>query len=201
MMPAPTTAPADRAVWDGRLPISNAKLALIVFLGAETMLFAGLISGYMVLRYATTTWPPPGQPYLPIAITWVNTLVLLVSGLTAQRAHRAVRQGRRRGLLGWLALTAALGALFLAIQGTEWLRLLAHGLTIARGNYGASFLLLIGLHGVHVLGALIWLLLVLGSALRSRFLANCAVPVDLCAWYWYFVCGLWVVLFKLVYLG
>jgi len=181
--------------------VSNARLGLLVFLAAETMLFAGLIGGYMVLRYGTTTWPPPGQPYLPIAITWANTFVLLASALTMQLAVRSVRLGRRPSALRLLVLTTALGAGFLAIQGNEWIQLLRHGLTVAHGTYGASFLFLIGLHALHVLAAVLWLIGLTVYLLRQRFLAAALPALDLGRIYWFFAAGLWLVLFKVVYLG
>ncbi|MBI2155182.1 MAG: heme-copper oxidase subunit III [Candidatus Rokubacteria bacterium] len=136
--------------------VPNAVLGMLVFLGAETMLFAGLIAGFLVLRYGAVVWPPPFQPRLPVEVTGVNTAVLLLSSLTMARALRAIRRGKQAELARGLALTAVLGAIFLAVQGSEWVRLVQFGLTVASGAYGATFYTLIGTHAVHVLGALRW---------------------------------------------
>jgi heme/copper-type cytochrome/quinol oxidase subunit 3 len=173
---------------------------MLVFLGAEAMFFAGLVGAFLVFRLGSVTWPPAGQPRLPVAVTAVNTVILLLSAYTMYRGLRAIRAGSRQGLVGGLLATALLGAVFLGVQGVEWVRLVHFGLTLSTGTYGATFYTLIGTHGLHVLGALLWLAVMLVGATRNRFSAARHVAVELCGMYWYFVVGLWPILFALVYL-
>ena len=180
--------------------VSNAVLGLLMFMAAETMLFAGLIAGFLVLRYGAAVWPPPFQPRLPIEVTGVNTAVLLGSSVTMLRALSAIRRGNQAGLVGGLGLTAVLGATFLGVQGYEWVRLVGFGLTVTSGSYGATFYTLIGTHGLHVLGALIWLGIVLVRAWGGHFSARAHTPVVVCAMFWSFVVFLWPILYLLVYL-
>src|SRR3989338_3203015 len=78
--------------------VSNARLAVLMFLAAEAMFFAGLIGAFIVFRLSSSAWPPPFQPRLPVAATGVNTVILLLSGLTMQLALRAVRAGKSEGI-------------------------------------------------------------------------------------------------------
>jgi len=181
-------------------PISNAQLGMLIFIAFETMLFIGLVTAYWVLRVKSFTWPPPDLPRLPLAITWMNTLMLLVSALTMSRAVAAVRTDNQAGLRSALVATSVLGVGFLAVQGSEWARLIRQGLTLSSGSYGSTFYTLIGLHAVHVVGAVVWLLGVLAIAQRRAFTAKHHVGVMLCGMYWYFVCALWAFLFVVVYL-
>lgn len=181
-------------------PIDKGILGLLVFLGTEVMFFAGLISAYTVLRAGSQVWPPPGQPRLPIEMTGLNTGVLLLSALTMHLALRAARRDRRSGLIGWLAVTALLGSLFLAVQGYEWVRLVGFGLSLSSGVFGGTFYALIGAHGIHVLGAVVALLFVLGAAVTGRYTAQAHSGVVLCEIYWLFVVALWPLLYLLVYL-
>lgn len=180
--------------------VSNAVLGMLMFLAFEAMFFAGLLGAFLVFRLASTSWPPPGEPYLPIGVTWVNTGILMTSAYTMRRTHRAIRDGNQAGLVHGLGLTALLGATFLAVQGSEWIRLLHYGLTLRSGTYGATFYTLVGCHGVHVLAAVLWLAAVLLLATRGRFSPERHVGVQLCKMYWMFVVGLWLVLFPSVYL-
>src|SRR5437867_1786125 len=132
-------------------PVSNARLAMIIVIAGESMLFVGLIGTYLVFRLAAPAWPPADLPRLPLAVTALNTLVLLASTLPITRALKAVRRDDAAGVARAVAWTAALGTLFLAVQGAEWVRLVHHGLTLGSSIYGATFYLLIGCHGVHVL--------------------------------------------------
>ncbi len=181
-------------------PVSNARLGMMVFLAFEGMFFAGLIGAFLVFRLGSPSWPPLGQPRLPLLVTWVNTVVLLLSGYTMRSALRASRIGDRKGLKSLLSGTALLGTIFLVVQGSEWVRLVRHGLTLSAGIYGATFYTLIGCHGAHVLGALIWLLIVRLGSMGGRISSSRHIGVELCGMYWYFVVALWPVLFLLVYL-
>jgi cytochrome c oxidase subunit III len=191
---------------DGRGPeprrprLDNGRLAMIFFLAAETMFFAGLVSAFFVLRLGAAVWPPPLQPRLPVLVTGVNTLVLLASSVAMVGAWRAARAGHHRALVERLAAAASLGVLFLAIQGYEWGRLIHFGLTVTSGAYGATFYTLIGAHGAHVLGALVWLAVTLTMAVRGRFADGRTSVLRACATYWHFVVALWPVLYVTVYL-
>jgi heme/copper-type cytochrome/quinol oxidase subunit 3 len=173
---------------------------MLMLIGAESMLFTGLIGAYVMFRFGSVAWPS-AHLYLPVGVTWINTFVLLFSCYTMHRAIRAVRAGDRRRLVNRLSITGLLGTAFLSIQGYEWTQLIRDGLTISTGIYGATFYTLIGCHALHVLAAVIWLLVVVWLARRGKFSARNCVGVEICGMYWYYVGALWVVLFVLVYLN
>ncbi len=185
---------------DGRQALlPSAVLGMAVFLGTEIMLFAGLVSAFLVLRVGATPWPPPGQPRLPVVVTGFNTAALLASGVALAWAARA---GRRRGASAarrGLSVAVLLGAAFVAAQGTEWARLLHFGLTTRSSLYGASFYTIVGTHGVHALAGLA----VLAAAWRRAGLLGPGARWD--AWltaaamFWWFVAGVWPVLYAVVY--
>ncbi len=180
--------------------ISNARLGLLVFLGAEAMFFAGLVGAFLVFRLGSDVWPPTTQPRLPVGVTGINTAILLSSGFTCYLALRAVRGDDSKGLIRWILTTVVLGTLFLTIQGYEWVRLIDFGLRVSSGTYGATFYTLVGFHGLHVFAAVIWLMIVLSQARRDRFTSRNHTGVEVCSMYWMFVVGLWPVLYGLVYL-
>jgi heme/copper-type cytochrome/quinol oxidase subunit 3 len=195
---APGEGPGDRP--ESWPPVSNARLGMWMLIATETMFFGGMVGAFLVLRLNAPVWPPPLQPRLPVGVTALNTVALLASSFTLARALRAIRGGDRPGLSRWLVGTALLGAVFLAVQGTEWLRLVHFGLTVSSGAYGGTFYTLIGTHGVHVLGALVWLVAVFAASRRGHYTAREHVGVATCAMYWNFVVALWPILYLLVYL-
>lgn len=190
---------ARQAVSPSAPAVSNTRLAMIVVITGESMLFAGLIGTFLVFRLSRP-WPPADLPRLPLGMTFLNTLVLFASALPMTRALSAVRRDDQRTLIRSLALTALLGTAFLAVQGAEWIRLVRHGLTLGSSMYGATYYTLIGCHGAHVLIAVLWLTITALVATRGVFRATRHAALEMCAIYWYFVCALWVVLFPLVYL-
>ena len=182
-------------------PVSNARLAILIVIAAEVMFFTGLVGAYIVFRLAAKDWPPPDLPRLPIAVTTANTALLLASIVPMAQALRAIRRDDRLAAARHVLWTAALGTVFLAVQGLEWVRLVEHGLTLSSGTYGGIFYVLIGCHGLHVLVAVVWLLAVAALAHNGAFTAARHAALETCALYWYLVCGLWAFLFPLVYLS
>ncbi|MGE0821040.1 MAG: heme-copper oxidase subunit III [Candidatus Binatia bacterium] len=178
---------------------SRARLGMTLVIGSETMLFAGLVAMYLSLRLSTLTWPS-AHHYLPITMTWINTGFLFLSCYTMHRALTAGRIGDQRQLLTFLSLTGGLGSLFLCIQGYEWIQILREGIMTHARIYGSTFYLLIGCHALHVLGAVIWLLIVLTWAQKEQLAQTQFVRAELCGMYWYFVGAVWAVLFPLIYL-
>ena len=198
--PPPPTGGGDgpeREPSPRRPVLENIQLAVLFLIGGEAMFFAALIAALFVTRLGQPVWPPPQEPRLPVGVTGVNTLVLLASSVTMARAVRALARGEATLLVKRLAATAGLGALFLLVQGYEWVRLIGYGLTVSASTYGGTFYTLIGAHAVHVLGALVWLSVTLALASRRNIRA---APLRACAMFWHFVVGLWPILYVAVYL-
>jgi heme/copper-type cytochrome/quinol oxidase subunit 3 len=201
--PPPPTGGGDGDDRDPQPPrplLDNLRLATLFFIGAETMFFAGLVFAFWLLRLGAPVWPPPLQPRLPLGVTGLNTLVLLGSSVAMAAAVRAATRQDGRALVRRLAVTAGLGVLFLVVQGYEWARLIGFGLTVTSGTYGATFYTIIGVHGLHVLGAIVWVATTLGQARRGRFAAGRLAPVKACAMYWHFVVALWPLIYLSIYL-
>lgn len=169
---------------------------MLILVIAETMFFAGLISAHTIVKAGAVTWPPPGQPRLPIEQTLINTAALIVSGFVLYAGHRAMVNGSGRALrhvtVAWL-----LGAFFVLFQGAEWVALIRDGLTLTSSTHGSFFYLIVGAHALHALGglsALGWAAL----RLRARNLVlSQLMAVEI---FWYFVVALWPILYWRVYL-
>ncbi len=177
--------------------VPSAVLAMLIFVVTEIMFFAGFVSAFTIMRGSAVIWPPLDQPRLPVAETAFNTALLLASGLllfAAGRRHRARPDQTRSLLLGAIAL----GAGFVLLQGREWLQLLAQGLTLRSSALGSFFYMIVGTHALHALIALgvlgwLWLRLGRGPVPRATLAAG--------EIFWYFVVGVWPVLYWRVYLA
>lgn len=195
---SPGVSPVSAPLPAGRM--QPAKLGILLFIIAEIMFFSGMISSFVVFRFGNAHWPPPDQPRLPLEVTEVNTAILLLSGLAFYFAFGALRASKSPLFKGLLTLTAILGATFLAIQGFEWLHLLRFGLSVHNSIFGGFFYCLVGVHAAHVAGGLTALLYVTVRAWMGVYDAKNNLGVEICRMYWFFVVGLWPVLFALVYL-
>lgn len=180
------------------LPLSGSRpgdalLGTLLLVIAEVMFFAGLFSAYIVLRTQYANWPPLDQPRLPVGVTAADTLVLLASGAAVLALPRLDRRQRARRL----ALAAGLGAIFLAVQGAEWVALVRHGLSAHRNVFGGLFVTIVAVHAAHVaasLAALGW-----GWQRARAGLLTDEAASALRLW-WSFVVGVWPIIYGLLYL-
>src|SRR5689334_11657926 len=116
------------------LPLPNGKLAMWLFLVTEIMFFTGLIGAYIVLRQSAphrggvSLWPAPEQVHLVEWMGAVNTFVLICSSLTVVLAHWSLGKGDVRRAVTYIAVTLALGVVFLGIKAVEYKAKFDHGI-------------------------------------------------------------------------
>ena len=176
--------------------VPSAVLGVSLFVFSEAMLFAGLISAFSITRASSLLgWPPPGQPRLPAEATALNTLALLVSGVVLYLAGRAHARERRTAATPML-VALSLAAFFVLFQGYEWVQLLGEGLTLTSSQHGSFFYLIIGIHALHCIAAIAALAWIYRRLTHGLLAASTFQAVRV---FWYFVVGLWPLLYWRVY--
>jgi cytochrome c oxidase subunit 3 len=191
---------------------ATARLGMWVFLGSESLLFAGLFALYAAYRFTYPVEFHAAAAHSNLAIGTINTYILLTSSLTMALAIHATRRGRRRQTVALLGATIALGLGFDVLKAIEYAGHLAEGL--APGSYYAFgalpargvvlyvtlYYLLTGLHALHVTGGLcvlVWLAL---RARRGDFTPHSHIALELGGLYWHLVDLVWIFLWPLLYL-
>jgi len=205
--------------------LDNRKIAIWAFIGSECMLFASLISTYLIYKGKSVVGPMPHSAWtdpssgkvfpaiLNIPVTSASTFVLLMSSLAMVLALAAVENRGKplppgagawdRALTSsklWLWVTCILGATFLGFQAYEFTSFVHEGLTIRRNLFGSSFFTLTGFHGAHVTAGVIWLGTLLAIDYKRGLQPSDAINVDIAALYWHFVDVVWIAIFTLLYL-
>jgi cytochrome c oxidase subunit III len=205
--------------------LDNRKVAIWMFIGSECMLFASLISTYLIYKGKSLVGPLPHEAWtnpqtgqtlpaiLDIPTTSISTFVLLMSSLAMVLALAAVENRGKpipagagiftRSLYSskfWLLMTCLMGATFLGFQAYEFTSFVHEGLTIKTNLFGSSFFTLTGFHGAHVTAGVIWLGTLLAIDMKRGLQPKDAVWVDIAALYWHFVDVVWIAIFTLVYL-
>ena len=188
-----TAAPAPA---HDRTPVLT--VGTVVWLASELMFFSGLFAAYFTLRATAEGDWPPSDVELEVLTSGLFTLGLVLSSGTMQLAVRAIARGRLPAFRGWLAATLVLAAAFIANQAHEWSSLEFHADTHA---YGSAFYVMTGFHGIHVIGGMLAMVLLLGRAGSRRFGPADVPAVEMVSYYWHFVdvvwIGLWATLFLL----
>lgn len=171
------------------------KSGIWVLLAAISMSFAAFTSALVVRQGASTDWHHLTLP----PVLYLNTLVLLVNGVTLEIARRrvAVFMGGPRTFdlnpARWLYVTAFLGVVFVGGQYAAWLQLRSEGLYLD----SSFFYLLTALHALHVLGGLAGLTHVLRKLHRVVLRRS---TLDSFSYYWHFMGILWVYLLVLLWM-
>jgi cytochrome c oxidase subunit 3 len=169
------------------------KFTLWVAIGSILMMFAGLTSAYIVKR-SQASWLMIEIPMM----FWYSTATILASSVTVQLALKALKKREMINYRRLLVVTAVLGVLFIVLQVAGFRQFAAQDIRLvgAGSNASYSFLLAIsGLHGIHVLGGVVALVVIAIRALNSSTKSYSSVPLEIAATYWHFVDALWIYLF------
>jgi len=176
---------------------SNGVIAMMMFVGCEIMYFLALVSAYLIVSQGQLKWPPPDQPRLPVGLTAFNTVVLMVSGLLMYMSNKQFKAGAKKKATNLLFLSVLAATFFVCIQGYEWISLIYSGLTMFSSSYGSFFYLVVGSHAVHAFIAIIVMFVIF---FKMKNGTASAVAFNTSQVFWYFVVGIWPILYVTVYL-
>jgi heme/copper-type cytochrome/quinol oxidase subunit 3 len=179
--------------------IPTKKLAMWLFIIADTMTFAACLLAYGFVRNGAPNWPRPFHSITNVALM---TFILLTSSLTMLFGLRSARAGDKAGAFRWIMITAALGIAFALLHIREWLGLIDEGMTLFKnpwgtGLFGASFFSITGLHLTHVTCGVIALIAVGVRYKGGRYKPD---DIEVLGLYWHFVDLVWMFVVPLVYL-
>jgi cytochrome c oxidase subunit 3 len=178
-------------------PPSSRRYYTAVTLGIVSILmfFMALASAF-IIRKASIDWVPVRLP----AVLWANTVILLASSLTMERARRKLAAADLGGFRKLWRATTGLGLLFLIGQLVAWRQLVTQGVYVSTNPASSFFYIFTAAHGLHLLGGVGALLYVLFRAFEKTRLSR-TVAAEVTSYYWHFMDGLWVFLLALLYLG
>jgi heme/copper-type cytochrome/quinol oxidase subunit 3 len=110
------------------------------------------------------------------------------------------RIGNQAKIRKFLFLTILGGVTFLCLQAYEWTHLIEHGESIRKNNFGATFFILTGFHGMHVFSGVVYLSVILARALLGKYTDPNNNEIEIVGLYWHFVDLIWILVFTFVYL-
>jgi cytochrome c oxidase subunit 3 len=186
----------------GPFPV-DISLTIQIIILTELLLFGGAFGMYFAIRLQFPFWPPAGAPILDDFIARIQTLILISSSVLVEWAVWQLKLGRQRAFKAGILGTTILGSLFPILQfGFEWPHLiLNHILTPATGFFGATFFLLTGIHGAHVVAGVIAYVYTDIRAFMGQYSPKNHGFVEATSTYWHFVHIIWLVLFALMWQG
>jgi cytochrome c oxidase subunit 3 len=187
-----------------------------IFLLSDTFIFSCFLVSYMKVRMSTTDpWPYPSEVFaleafgynVPLLLIAIMTFILITSSGTMALAVNMGYRKKKMTTFWLMVATAALGASFVGMQAFEWTKLIMEGVRpwenpFGAAQFGSSFFMITGFHGMHVTAGVIYLLVV-ANRVRTGFYerrGNNYEIVEIAGLYWHFVDLVWVFIFALFYL-
>jgi cytochrome c oxidase subunit 3 len=192
------------------------KAMMWIFLLSDTFIFSSFLVSYMTMRSAVTApWPNPSEVFaleiggrpIPLILIAIMTFVLISSSGTMAMAVNFGYRRQRKVTAALMLATALLGASFVGMQAFEWSKLILQegvrpwGNPMGAAQFGASFFMITGFHGMHVSVGVIMLLIVASKVLRGHYeRSGDYSAVEIAGLYWHFVDLVWVFIFAFFYL-
>src|SRR5687768_15920394 len=147
------------------------KAMMWIFLLSDTFIFTCFLTSYMNVRMSTTVpWPSPSEVFslevagvtVPLLLIAIMTMVLITSsGTMAMAVNYGYRRNRSK-TTALMLMTAGFGATFVGMQAFEWTKLIVEGVRpwgnpMGAAQFGSSFFMITGFHGLHVSGGVVYL--------------------------------------------
>jgi cytochrome c oxidase subunit III len=191
--------PSAGAMSEPTFSVPAKKMAMWLFIIADSATFAGCLVAYGFIRNASASWPRPFHSITNVAIM---TFILLTSSLTMLAGVHSAQKGDKSGAFRWVIITAVLGIIFAVLHIREWMELIDKGMTIFQNPYGTPlfgsvFYSVTGLHLLHVTGGVIALIAVGIRYMGGRYKAD---DLEVTGLYWHFVDLVWMFVVPLIYL-
>jgi cytochrome c oxidase subunit 3 len=187
----------------GKSPFGTSwsKFMMWIFIISDALTFAAFLIVYGFMRSISPAWPKQTQVFNMVLITFM-TFVLISSSAVMAMAVAAARAAKPKLAFQFLVLTVLGGLIFLGCQAFEWSHLIEEGARLTKNPWGvpqfsASFFVITGFHGFHVLSGVTILAIV---ALRAAMGKYSADQVENAGLYWHFVDVVWVFVFAFYYL-
>jgi len=192
------------------------KVMMWIFLVSDTFIFGTFLISYMTVRLSTTVpWPNTSEVFalnvggasVPLLLIAIMTFVLITSSGTMAIAVNYAHRKNRVITAVLMGITALFGLSFVGLQATEWTKLILNegvrpwGNPLGASQFGTSFFMITGFHGMHVTIGVVYLSIVAWRVLQGRYerSGNYQI-VEIAGLYWHFVDLVWIFIFAFFYL-
>jgi len=177
------------------------RYGMALFIVSEVMFFVAFFWAFfnssLFPKAVPAVWPPAGVQTLPTwGVPFINTIILVSSGIVLTFAHHYLRDNKRGPALQLLALTIALGLLFTGLQAYEYIHA---AFKFTDGIYSSTFYMATGFHGFHVIMGTTFLIVCWFRLSKGHFKPEHHFGFEAAAWYWHFVDVVWLFLFVCIY--
>jgi cytochrome o ubiquinol oxidase subunit 3 len=170
-----------------------------IFLLSDIVMFSCFFAAYAVMQGATAGGPR-AHDIVEIPRVALQTGALLLSSYTCGLSFAATNARSRLWTQVFLLITGLLGLAFVAMELQEFISLAAQGITPQRSGFLSAFFGLVGLHGLHVTVAGLWLATMMAQVQVKGFRPETVHRLICFNLFWHALDIVWIAIFTIVYL-
>jgi cytochrome c oxidase subunit 3 len=170
--------------------VNPKKFIVWLFIATIVMLFAALTSAYLV-KQGEGNWLQFDLPQM----FWITSMVIILSSVSMQITYFSAKKDRINNIRLFLTITLILGLVFLVGQYQSWKELIQQDVFFVGNPAGSFIYVLTGLHALHLVSGIIFLLIVLYSAFKFKIHSKNLTQLEMATTYWHFLGALWLYLF------
>lgn len=174
-------------------------LGFWIYMMTDLLMFSALFAVYAVLKNSTYGGITISEIYNPPFVL-TETLILLTSSLTVGFAIFYAIKKHIGKTITFLMLTALLGFAFLGMEIYEFYHLLSQGHSFQQSAFLSSFFALLSFHGIHIVGGLVWILVLMIHVMRNGIVDNNIRKLKMLGIFWHFLDIVWIFIFTVVFL-
>nr|QQP21725.1 cytochrome c oxidase subunit III [Strongylogaster xanthocera] len=185
-----------------KIVVNGMRWGMILFITSEVFFFISFFWAFFHSSLSPSIeigsiWPPKGiNPFDPMNIPLLNTLILVSSGSSITWSHHSLMNNNKKEALNGLIFTIILGLIFSLLQAYEYLEA---PFTMSDSIYGSTFFMATGFHGIHVLIGTTFILVNFFRLMFNHYSINHHYGFEASAWYWHFVDVVWLFLYISIY--
>lgn len=177
----------------------RAMFGFWLYIMTDLLMFGVLFAVFAVLRDSTDGGPGAAD-LISMELGLLNTFILLTSSFTIGIGLLAAWQKKLGQVVLWLGITFLLGLAFLSVEIFEFYELVHAGHTMQSSAFLSAFFILLGSHGLHILGGLIWIASILVFVKKRGLNRSNIRKIALLSLFWHFLDIVWIFIFSVVYL-
>jgi cytochrome o ubiquinol oxidase subunit 3 len=170
-----------------------------IFILSDIVMFSGLFAAYAVLS-GNTAGGPTGSELFNLRNVFIETMCLLFSSYTCGLGALSAERRQRDRFYVFAVLTFVLGAAFLLIEISEFAGMVSRGAGPSRSGFLSGFFTLVGTHGAHVTGGLLWLAYMVAQVVAKGLRPHVLRRLLCWSLFWHALDIVWVGVLTLVYL-
>lgn len=170
-----------------------------LFLLTDFILFATLFASYAVLQH-NTYGGPSGRELFNLSYTLIQTLILLTCSFTSGIAGVFAHRKQANWSMIFFAVTFLLGIAFIGMELNEFSRFIEGNNDWKRSGYLSAYFTVVGTHGLHVIFALLWIIVLLLPVYRYGITPVNLRRLNCLKMFWQFLNVIWAFIFTIVYL-